>query len=131
MTKPTGRPDLRGGDARKLRDLETQIAGLNRAYQGSCNTIAAMHAAAVGEVRQPIRGLVEDIHDVRKAASEEIGRLADLVSSLSYQRATLNLQLMESTLYYEKRVTQLVQALFDAKVPIPDAPSPEAQESEC
>lgn len=34
-------------------------------YEGACKTIAEMHAAAVGEVTGPRRGVVEDVHDVR------------------------------------------------------------------
>lgn len=34
-------------------------------YDAACVTLAQMHAAAVGEVRGPIRGVVEDVADVR------------------------------------------------------------------
>lgn len=38
-----------------------------RNYLNACTTIAAMHEAAVGEVTGPIRGVVEDVADVREA----------------------------------------------------------------
>lgn len=37
-------------------------------YLKACATIAAMHKAAVGEVRGPDRGVVEDVEDVRLRA---------------------------------------------------------------
>lgn len=42
----------------RLRDAEER-------YEGACVTIAQMHAAAVGEVTGPKRGVVEDVADVR------------------------------------------------------------------
>jgi hypothetical protein len=39
-------------------------------YLGACKTIADMHAAALGEVRGPIRGVVEDVEDVRLRAEQ-------------------------------------------------------------
>lgn len=46
-------------------------------YDFACQTIAAMHAAAVGEVRGPIRGVVEDVADLRarcQAAEDDLDR---------------------------------------------------------
>lgn len=37
-------------------------------YERACQTIAAMHQAAVGEVTGPRRGVVEDVVDLRHAA---------------------------------------------------------------
>lgn len=39
-------------------------------YERACQTIAEMHAAAVGEVTGPKRGVVEDVADVRKERDE-------------------------------------------------------------
>jgi len=36
-------------------------------YEGACKTVAMMHAAAVGEVTGPTRGVVEDVADLRAA----------------------------------------------------------------
>lgn len=41
------------------------VAELRADYEGACQTIAAMMAAAIGEGRGPIRGVVEDIADLR------------------------------------------------------------------
>lgn len=38
-----------------------------RNYLNACKTIADMHAAAVGEVTGPMRGVIEDVADVREA----------------------------------------------------------------
>lgn len=86
MTKRTGFPDRRTGDTRTARDLARQNGALQKAYRDACQLIADMHTAAVGEKRQPVRGLVEDVLDARYAAAEEIAHLADLVASLSYER---------------------------------------------
>jgi len=45
--------------------LARRVAELEGERDRACQTIAAMHAAAVGEVRGPIRGVVEDIADLR------------------------------------------------------------------
>jgi len=45
-------------------------------YDSACEQIAAMHAAAVGEVRGPIRGVVEDVADLR-AERDELRRIVD------------------------------------------------------
>jgi len=34
-------------------------------YIAACELVAKMHAAAIGEVRGPIRGVVEDVEDLR------------------------------------------------------------------
>jgi len=47
-------------------------------YLNACKTIAAMHKAAVGEVRGPGRGVVEDVEDVRLRAERAEGRLSHL-----------------------------------------------------
>lgn len=65
-----------GQTARSLRDcsqqLERELAALTaerdqlRAdYERACQTVAQMHAAAVGEVCGPRRGIVEDLSDLR------------------------------------------------------------------
>jgi len=48
-------------------------------YDSACEQIAAMHAAAAGEVRGPIRGVVEDIADLR-AERDELRRIVDGLS---------------------------------------------------
>ncbi|AMW11640.1 hypothetical protein A4E84_20360 [Streptomyces qaidamensis] len=51
----------------ELEDTQRDLAEMRRSYESACVTIAAMHEAAVGEVRGPIRGVVEDVADVRGA----------------------------------------------------------------
>ncbi|MBE4783942.1 hypothetical protein [Streptomyces caniscabiei] len=49
----------------QLEDAERERDEHKRDYLSACATIAAMHKAAVGEVRGPARGVVEDVEDVR------------------------------------------------------------------
>lgn len=55
-------------------------------YEGACKTIAAMHAAAMGTVCGPQRGVVEDVEDLRleRDALRAVMRqsVADLVVAL-------------------------------------------------
>lgn len=46
-------------------------------YEGACRTIAEMHAAAVGEVRGPVRGVVEDVADLRAERDDLARRLLE------------------------------------------------------
>jgi chromosome segregation ATPase len=50
-------------------------------YEEACQTIAKMHEAAMGSVCGPVRGVVEDVADVRAALAEaraEVERLTKL-----------------------------------------------------
>lgn len=57
-----------------------ELAAMREAHQGACETIAQMHKAAVGETRGPIRGVVEDVQDLRSRclAAEQAAGLAGL-----------------------------------------------------
>ncbi len=46
-------------------ELQETAANLKHDYMRACQTIAHMHAAAVGETTGPNRGVVEDVTDVR------------------------------------------------------------------
>lgn len=50
-----------------IEELRVDAARLRSAHEQACVQIAAMHEAAVGEVRGPIRGVVEDVQDLRVA----------------------------------------------------------------
>lgn len=50
-------------------------------FDHACQQIAAMHAAAVGEVRGPIRGVVEDVADLRAERDRLAAALLSLVQS--------------------------------------------------
>jgi hypothetical protein len=61
--------------ARVVDALDVLLAEVDRFhadYEQACRTIAAMHEAAVGEIRGPRRGVVEDVADLR----DERDRLA-------------------------------------------------------
>lgn len=56
-------------DARAtIARLEGELQERTEDYHRACSTIAAMHAAAVGEITGPRRGAVEDVEDVRTRA---------------------------------------------------------------
>ncbi|WP_445524767.1 3'-5' exonuclease [Streptomyces cyslabdanicus] len=62
----------------ELEDARRDLVKLRGAYDSACQTIAAMHKAAVGEARGPDRGLVEDVEDLRARVTElEQGETAD------------------------------------------------------
>lgn len=46
-------------------ELDSQITRWKEEYEKAAGLVADMHAAAVGEVRGPIRGVVEDVQDMR------------------------------------------------------------------
>lgn len=48
-----------------LTEKDAEIAEMKGNYERACQTIAAMHAAAMGEVTGPNRGVVEDVADLR------------------------------------------------------------------
>lgn len=66
----------------KLRSQRDELHAENErhraAHQSACKLVADMHAAAVGEVRGPNRGVVEDIADLRARclAAEEALQIA-------------------------------------------------------
>lgn len=51
---------------RAQADAEWELSNMRAAHDSACRTVADMHAAAVGAERSgPIRGVVEDVADVR------------------------------------------------------------------
>lgn len=121
MTPPADKPNHRS-QVHQIRELEVQVAGLQGAYQRACNTIGEMHAAAVGEVRAPVRGVVEDVHDARLAWSERADRLSTLVASISYEHTKLAAQMAEDQTFYAKRIDQLLELLHAAGIEDPEVP---------
>ncbi|MFI8300025.1 hypothetical protein ACIGCZ_29275 [Streptomyces nigra] len=65
-----------------LEDARHDLDEMTRNHASACMTIADMHKAAVGEVRGPIRGVVEDVADVR-AAVEQVRALAQAAQAPS------------------------------------------------
>ena len=45
--------------------LKAENERLKEDYERACKTVADMHAAAVGEIMGPKRGVVEDVADIR------------------------------------------------------------------
>ncbi|WP_405960581.1 hypothetical protein OG235_24615 [Streptomyces sp. NBC_00024] len=60
----------------QLEDAERERDEHKESYLKACTTIAAMHEAAVGEVRGPNRGVVEDVEDVRLRAEQAEAAIA-------------------------------------------------------
>lgn len=60
------------------------------AHDDACALIARMHAAAVGEIRGPERGVVEDIEDAVRTGAERYfdERLQDQTYRSAYARFT-------------------------------------------
>ncbi len=54
----------------ELASARAELAEAKRDYLAACKTIADMHAAAVGEVRGPVRGVVEDVAALRAQVEE-------------------------------------------------------------
>ncbi len=50
----------------RCRDAESQEKEFRERYEGACKLVAEMHAAAVGEVRGPRVGPVEDVAEIRE-----------------------------------------------------------------
>lgn len=53
-----------------LREARADAARYHEDHDGACQLVARMHAAAVGSMRAPIRGVVEDIEDLRAEAKK-------------------------------------------------------------
>lgn len=49
-----------------LEEVQAELERVKKDYEGACKLVADMHAAAVGEVRGPIDGPVEDVAAVRQ-----------------------------------------------------------------
>ena len=56
-----------------------------KAYEGACVTIARLHAAIMGEVTGPNRGVVEDAADVR----QELSSAKHELSKATYKLANI------------------------------------------
>lgn len=70
------------GDVCRAVDAEIEA---RENYQRACETITRMHAASVGEITGPIRGVVEDVADVKSkldSSLAECERLNDTLDKL-------------------------------------------------
>jgi len=55
---------------KELEYAEEEAERFKEEHQGACHLVAQMHAAAVGEVTGPNRGVVEDVEDLRLRAEK-------------------------------------------------------------
>lgn len=94
--------------------LEEDLRRVRVAYEEACDTIAALHAAAVGEVRPPIRGLVEDVVDALAALREEKLRLAEIIAQLTAERDRLKVEIELASARINELVTVLPTDFYDA-----------------
>jgi hypothetical protein len=103
--------------AAELDTLRAELAEAKSNYIGACQTIAAMHAAAVGGIRGPNRGVVEDVADVaERLRLLELSR-TDPEKSLAAHAIQLN-----ATLRKTQEELQTANALLDGlKRPNPAA----------
>jgi len=63
---------------RDVEALESTLASKTAAFHAACQTVADMHRAAVGSVRGPINGVVEDVVELKRNHDN----LVDLVKQL-------------------------------------------------
>lgn len=78
-------PDPPAGAA-PADDGVKDVAELRADYDSACRTVAEMHAAAVGSVRGPIRGVVEDVEDLRVERDELRRQVDELTATAAAPR---------------------------------------------
>jgi hypothetical protein len=61
----------------RIAELEDELARAKADHGNACGLVARMHAAAVGSIRGPIRGVVEDVEDLAKRCRSAEARLAN------------------------------------------------------
>lgn len=83
----TDRLPLHEHTQQTLDELYFDIDNLHTAQESACRTVADMHAAAVGEVTAPIRGVIEDVADIRaRALRAEAAVAAVAVKATEWQK---------------------------------------------
>lgn len=76
-----------------IEELQREAGEMKANYDGACQTVAAMHAAAVGEVTGSKRGVVEDVEDLRKNYLEVQSKYDQLFEQWTDLHQRLNEQL--------------------------------------
>jgi hypothetical protein len=71
-------------------ELEEALRQERAGRDSACATVAAMHAAAVGEVRGPTRGVVEDVADVRASSLRAEEAMRSAIAGRQQDRQTLS-----------------------------------------
>lgn len=69
--------------------FEIELRHVRDAHRSACSTVADMHAAATGRVGGTIRGVVEDVADVRKERDELRSRCEAAEAGCEVLRAEL------------------------------------------
>lgn len=88
----------------ELEDAQRDLREMRGNYDRACRTVAAMHKAAVGDVRGPARGVVEDVEDVRQRA-DQIMKALHIYSHILRQRPGRQF----TTEYIRKQVDALIE----------------------
>jgi len=65
---------------KEIEYLKAEVERHKSDEEYACQLVAAMHAAAVGEVKGPKRGVVEDVEDLREGYVEMAQVLNDIVA---------------------------------------------------
>lgn len=99
-----------------LADTRRDLDEMRGDYERACVTVAAMHEAAVGEVRGPNHGVVEDVADVR-AAVERVTQLADAIDTEMRTEPDTQRSAMQM-----EAVTRIRRALDGLSQPVSAAP---------
>lgn len=63
---------------RDVQVLEKSLEGLAAAFEHACQTVAEMHKAAVGSTRGPIRGVIEDVADLKERHDKLVAQVVEL-----------------------------------------------------
>lgn len=64
----------------QLKEVREELKQAKESYDRACQTIAKMHEAAMGEVRGPNRGVVEDVQDLKSALDEALFKKVQMES---------------------------------------------------
>tara|TARA_R100000789_G_scaffold79924_1_gene75189 strand:+ start:86 stop:445 length:360 start_codon:yes stop_codon:yes gene_type:complete len=65
---------------KEIEYLKAEVERHKNDEEYACQLVASMHAAAVGEVKGPKRGVVEDVKDLREGYVEMAQMLDDIVA---------------------------------------------------
>jgi hypothetical protein len=77
---------IRWWNTRPLEDaLRKQLEGMESDYESACVLVAKMHEAAVGGIRGPIAGVVEDVLNLRTKLDVAVKALRDDVLILLHE----------------------------------------------
>lgn len=64
----------------EIDQLRAEVERLRGEYDHACGLVARMHTAAMGEIRGPVRGVEEDVEDVRLRAEKAEAQVAAVLA---------------------------------------------------